>query len=228
MKKSQLNFIIDVVMLVLMMLAAGIGLLMKYILLPGFARNLKYGRDVELYFWNLDRHQWGSVHLIVSLVLVALVILHIVLHWQQIKCIYRSLVRTSKQRLWLTISLVGICLLFSLGPLLIKPTVHASQGHNVERLNEKDSVSERRGLNSHQIVEQQEDDHHSLSEEIPIYGYMTITDVAQKYNVSASGLARHIGVPVSESGRKLGQLRRQYGFQMSAVRAFIEKNRSEK
>jgi hypothetical protein len=43
MKKSQLNFIIDVFMLVLMMLAAGVGLLIKYVLLPGFARNLKYG-----------------------------------------------------------------------------------------------------------------------------------------------------------------------------------------
>ena len=56
---------------------------------------------------------------------------------------------------------------------------------------------------------------------------MTIAYIARKYNVSANGLARHIGVPVSETGRKLGQLRREYGFQMSAVRIYINKNRSD-
>ena len=199
--------------------------------MPGFKRNLKYGRDVDLFFGGMDRHQWGTVHLIVSLVLLGLVILHIILHWQQIKRIYRCMVKTSKQRFILAVTLLVVCLAFSLGPLLIKPTVLASQGHNSGRLNSHvdEPIIERPGQKkSHSEKQSEEHRHSSLSEEIPVYGYMTIAEVAKQYNVSASGLARHLGVPVSETGRKLGQLRRQYGFQMSAVRAYIEKNRTDK
>jgi hypothetical protein len=233
MKKYQLNFIIDIFLLVVMMLTAGVGLLIKYILLPGFARNLKYGRDVDLYFWGWDRHQWGTVHLIISLILVGLVILHIVLHWRQIKCLYRNLVKNRASRVVLGIALVILCLVLALGPLLIKPSVLASQGHNSARLKHtthSDTTAERPGRHIRQFeTEQQEDhDHSSLSAEIPIYGYMTLNEIAAKYKLSAPELARHIGVPISDTGRKLGQLRRQYGFQMSAVRAYIEKNRTDK
>lgn len=211
--KSQINFIIDVIMLIVMMLAAGIGLLIKYVLLPGFARNLKYGRDVDLIFYGLDRHQWGSAHLIISLILLGLVILHILLHWRQIKQLYRNLVKNSQQRRLFAVLLIVLCIIFSLGPLLIKPSVVASQGHNIHNSNRlqhstKDSVIvERRGRDARRLDE--EEHHSSLSEEIPIYGYMTIVDVANKYDVSATELARHIGVPGSETDRKLGQLRRQ-------------------
>ncbi len=220
--KSQLNFIIDVLMLVLMMLAAGVGLLIKYVLLPGFARNLKYGRDVDLFFWGLDRHQWGSVHLSISLILLGLVILH----WRQIKNIYRGLVTTAQQRVVLATGLFVTCLIFSLWPLFITPSVRASHGH-IRGQSAGAAFSEQRGQ-TNRTVEQKKDEHHhsSLSETIPIYGYMTIADVAREYDVSEHGLARHIGVPVSQTGGKLGQLRRQYGFQMSAVRAYIEKNRT--
>lgn len=233
MKKTQLNFIIDVLLLVVMMLAAGVGLLIKYILLPGFARNLKYGRDVDLFFWGWDRHEWGTVHLIISLILVALVILHIVLHWRHIKCLYRNLVKNRVSRVVLGIALVLICFVLALGPLLIKPTALASQGHNITRLKHtahNDTTAERPGRQIRHLKEEQqaEHEHSSLSAEIPIYGYMSMNEIAAKYKVSAPDLARHIGVPVSDTGRKLGQLRRQYGFQMSDVRAFIEKNRTDK
>lgn len=68
--KGKINFIIDVIMFILMALLAGIGLLIKYILLSGENRWIKYGRNVDLSFWGLDRHEWGTIHLWVAVALV--------------------------------------------------------------------------------------------------------------------------------------------------------------
>ena len=57
MNKSKLNLIIDFIMLIILIVIAGIGFLIKYVLVPGFKRNEIYGQDMELYFWGLDRHQ---------------------------------------------------------------------------------------------------------------------------------------------------------------------------
>lgn len=218
-------------MMVVMMLAAGVGLLIKYMLLPGFKRNIKYGRDVDLAFWGLDRHQWGTVHLIISLFLLGLVLLHIVLHWRQIKCMYRKLVRDRQRRILFGVSLLILCIILALGPLFIHPQVVTAVGHGTGRLHETRRQNDAESETRHPATEQQQmtdehREHASLSEEIPVYGYMTLTDVAQQYNISAAALARHLGVPVSETGRKLGQLRRQYNFRMSAIRSYIEKKRT--
>ena len=70
-KKSTLNLIIDALLLVCMAAIAGIGLLMKNVLVPGYKRWDIYGRNVELYFWGLDRHQWGTIHFVIALVFIA-------------------------------------------------------------------------------------------------------------------------------------------------------------
>ncbi len=54
--KPKLNLIIDVFMFLLMMAIGGIGFLIKFILIPGSARWIRYGENVELYFWGMDRH----------------------------------------------------------------------------------------------------------------------------------------------------------------------------
>jgi hypothetical protein len=60
--QSKLNLLIDAVLLLALALMAGLGFLIKWVLVPGFLRNEKYGSDVELEFFGLDRHEWGSVH----------------------------------------------------------------------------------------------------------------------------------------------------------------------
>jgi hypothetical protein len=67
--KSRINFLIDVVMFLMMMAIAGIGFLMKYVLVPGSERWEKYGSNVDLFLWGWDRHQWGALHLILGYIL---------------------------------------------------------------------------------------------------------------------------------------------------------------
>ena len=93
MRKNRLNFIIDVIMLLVMVVILSIGLLVKYMLPTGQEKWELYGENREFLFMNLDRHQWGEIHYLLGIVLIALLILHILLHWKQIVCIYTQWIK---------------------------------------------------------------------------------------------------------------------------------------
>ncbi len=59
MDKTKLNFFIDASMFLTMMALAGLGLLIKYVLIPGRIAWAQYGRQMELTWLGLDRHAWG-------------------------------------------------------------------------------------------------------------------------------------------------------------------------
>jgi hypothetical protein len=70
--KPKLNFIIDALMFLVMMAMAGLGFLMKYVLIPGKSRWVKYGRNVDLTLLSWDRHDWGELHLYLGFTLLSL------------------------------------------------------------------------------------------------------------------------------------------------------------
>lgn len=72
MKRTNLNFIIDVVAFVGFVLLTTTGVLMRYILPPGSGR---YST-----IWRLDRHEWGGIHFWISVVFFFVLALHLVLH----------------------------------------------------------------------------------------------------------------------------------------------------
>jgi len=123
MKRAKLNLIIDALLLLCLAAIAGIGLLIKYVLVPGYQLWEIYDRNVSLFFWEMDRHQWGTIHLIIGIVFIALLVLHVVLHWQMIVGIYRRLIPNRFAR-WITalILLVITIILFAF-PYFVKPQV---------------------------------------------------------------------------------------------------------
>ena len=124
MKKSKINLIIDALLLVCMAAIAGIGLLMRNVLIPGYQRWEIYGRNVELYFWGFDRHQWGTIHFIIALVLLGLVILHVVLHWPMILDIYRKLIPSIRAR-WITaIILLALTVTLAFFSYAVRPDIY--------------------------------------------------------------------------------------------------------
>ena len=91
MDKSKANLIIDALLFLCVMAITGIGLLMKYVLLPGKETTAIYGRKVDLFLFGMDRHAWGRIHLILAFVFLGLLTLHVVLHWNMIRYIADSL-----------------------------------------------------------------------------------------------------------------------------------------
>ena len=91
MSKAQLNLVIDALLCLGMGAIVGIGFLIKYVLVPGLERWEIYGRNVELLFWGMDRHQWGTVHYGIGCGVLGLLVLHVVLHWGMIVRIFSRL-----------------------------------------------------------------------------------------------------------------------------------------
>jgi len=88
------------------MAMAGIGVLIKYVLVSG--------KNINLLFWGLDRHEWGTIHLIVSLTFMLLLVLHIVFHWKMITCLIKRPIPSNTVRAWFNVSvpIFGFILFF--------------------------------------------------------------------------------------------------------------------
>jgi hypothetical protein len=123
-------------MFILLMAMAGIGLLIKYVLLPGVQRNLKYGNDIDLEYLGMDRHQWGSIHLIISITFLILIIIHILLHWKIVLCIFRRMMPGRTWQVVVTGSIAFISLLLISFSLLVRPehVPHKTLYHGRESL----------------------------------------------------------------------------------------------
>jgi hypothetical protein len=118
---SHLNLTIDSILLLLLLPMAGIGFIMKYVLLSGGEKLSVYGAYSDLEFLGLTRHEWGTIHLIISLAFMALLLLHIILHWTCIEAFYCKLLPNKTIRSIITVMAVLIILLNLLGPFMIKP-----------------------------------------------------------------------------------------------------------
>ena len=96
--KTTINFVIDASMFVCIMAMAGIGFLMKFVLMTGRERWVKYGRNVYLSFLGMDRHDWATIHLVIGFVLLVLLVLHTIFHWKMIMSMYCKLIDDQRTR----------------------------------------------------------------------------------------------------------------------------------
>jgi len=134
--KAKINLVIDALLLLAMAAIAGIALLIRYVLPPGSQRWEIYGRNVELYFWGLDRHGWGSIHYVVGLAFVGLLVLHVVLHWGMVVAIARRLIPNRLARRVAAVLLVALTVALVVFPAFVKPDLveegrgmHRGRGH---------------------------------------------------------------------------------------------------
>jgi hypothetical protein len=140
MDKSKLNFVIDALMFLCLMGLAGLGFLMKYVLLPGRVAWAKYGRNVELTWLGWDRHDWGQIHLYLAFILLGVLVIHLILHWKMILGLFARLVpdpQTRTRLAWAVLALTVFLLFF---PFLITPDVRergrgGGRGRGHSRLN---------------------------------------------------------------------------------------------
>ncbi len=96
MKKIWINFWVDAAMFVSMTGLFITGLIMKYSLPPLEGRRQGTGLGPEtLLGW--DRHDWGDFHFWLAVILVALLVFHIVLHWRWIVCRFKEFKSPSKK-----------------------------------------------------------------------------------------------------------------------------------
>jgi len=103
MKRTTLNFIIDLVAFLDLLGLAFTGFIMKYILPPGsggYGRGFRGGRgpaEEIKSLWSMTRHEWGGIHFYLAVIFAVLMVLHIILHWGWIKAYFKSLFCISRK-----------------------------------------------------------------------------------------------------------------------------------
>ena len=121
MDKPKLNFVIDALMFLCLMAMAGLGFLMKYVLPSGRDAWAKYGSNRQFSWLGWDRHDWGDIHLYLAFTLLILLVLHVILHWQQILGLFQRLVPDPRQRYRIALIFLLLSLLLIYFPFLITP-----------------------------------------------------------------------------------------------------------
>lgn len=194
MKRQGVNFLVDAFALAGLIFLMATGLFLRFILPSGSGKNLSV--------WGLTRHEWGDVHFYIAVFIVAILSLHLVLHWRWIICAIQNKPREgSGVRAAWGVAGLFILLLISAAPFL-SPIEKTSPLKGADPNNQLDLKS-----HSHQTVR----------------GSMTLTEVEQSTNVPINRILKELGIRDDISpDKKLGQLRQQYGFQMEAVRQIIK------
>lgn len=80
MNKNSWKYLIDTLLFICIFGLAFIGILMAFFMAEGPTVN-----DQGKYFLGLHRHQWGDIHLILSLAFIVLTIIHLILAWNWVK-----------------------------------------------------------------------------------------------------------------------------------------------
>lgn len=86
-RQARVNFSLNTLLFVAFSLASLSGLVV-WLLLPG---GYQGGRN-PYYSWTLyglDHHQWGDVHLYAGLAMIAILTVHLALHWNWVMCFVR-------------------------------------------------------------------------------------------------------------------------------------------
>lgn len=148
--RAKLNLVVDIILFLLLMGMAGIGFLIKYTLLSGEKRNILYGENVNLELLGLDRHQWGTIHLVLSIAFIAFIVLHIILHWKLIGCFFRRLIPSRTPRIVFISFLSVVSLFLFVFAFLFEPTA-IEYGNLYRHRIENTSVTIESVLNSSNI-----------------------------------------------------------------------------
>jgi hypothetical protein len=123
MKRSTLNFIIDAILFMGLVLLVSTGLAMRF-LLPAGVERLERG---QLILWGMSRHQWGDVHFYIAVGLMVILAAHLVLHWRWVVSVGAG-ERRQNSRLWLGALAVSALLFVAVAPFL-SPVEKKAPGH---------------------------------------------------------------------------------------------------
>lgn len=138
MKRGTLILLIDALMFLGLSALVGLGLLIKYVLLPGRETWAKYGSRVTLTWLGWDRHDWGTVHLVVAVIFLGLLAAHIILHWQMLVALYEKTLFPNRLRKLVAPAFVLLALLLMYFPALVTPEVQESPPGRGRRLGAAD------------------------------------------------------------------------------------------
>ncbi len=155
--------------------------------------------------WSLDRHEWAGIHFWISVAFLVILAFHLVLHWRWIASVVSGRPREGSG-FRAGLGIVGLTAVVALAISLVLTPI------------ERDTSSKgESSLSSHKY------------EDISIRGSMTLKEVEETTGVPASYIIKSLNLPETMSEEKrLGPLKRQYGFEINNVREIVKRYKSRK
>lgn len=243
--RTDFKYIVDTLMFLCVLGLTVVGGLLAFIIPEGPA-----GGGNAKYFLGVHRHQWGNIHLYLSLAFAAFLIIHIVLGWSWI----RGKARKVFGKAWKP-ALAATVLAAALVPVLFwsvaakNDPAYADYGagrrggpsgqteHRPLQIGESATAEDPDRIPSYPpskpdaggLSDPEEHEAKSVAgrlAEVPveavITGQTTLRDIERKTGISASHIASELGLPGNVSTTEsLGRLRRRFGFAMEDVRKVV-------
>ncbi|MEN6408014.1 MAG: DUF4405 domain-containing protein [Thermoguttaceae bacterium] len=221
MKKATFNAWVDAVAFMAMALLAATGVLIKFVLPPGS------GHFSEI--WGMDRHQWGDVHFCFAVTLAVAVVVHLCLHWRWVVATVQG--RSESGSTWrVALAVVGLLILIGLvaSPFLtaVELTGDAPHRGRAARLAEQsDPQTTPRTDQDADPLSAGLAERHTGEGTPQIDGTMSLREMERRTGVSAAVVLKEMGLPADVPlDERLGRLRKQYNFDMHALREVVAKH----
>jgi hypothetical protein len=205
MSRNAWNFWIDLVSLVALVGLAITGLLMEFVLPPGS----RGGQGLTL--WGNSRHDWGEIHLGFAVAVMALILVHIWLHWSWVCGTITSLGKrqaiekssAARRKIYGLLFLAAWGILFVGGLMWAKSQVRSGGRGEAGR----------HGWRTE-----------GPAQNVPghINGRMTLAEAAQSSGWPVELLVQKLNLPANvDVNERLGRLRQEHGFELEDVRTAL-------
>ncbi len=213
MKKTDWQYLVDTLLFLCIVGIIFIGFLMGLFLPQG-----PTAPESSKYFLGLHRHQWGNIHLYLSIAFTALVIIHLILSWKWIKSKSRQIFKKGWISVLIFTALASILVLTIIWALYPRyPGAYEDYGVRAGTKAKQQHLSEE-GLPIHEEKIFLEDG----SMAIIISGQTTLRQLEKTTGIPAKEIAENLGlpskVPLDES---FGRLRKRYPFTLQDVRDVV-------
>jgi hypothetical protein len=232
MKRSDLNFTIDALAFIGLVLLIVTGLIMRFVL-PPFKGGHR-GETGPSLLWGWDRHQWGDFHFWIAAGLMVVLVVHLFLHWKWIVSVVQGKPREgSGIRVSLGILSLVILMVVALSPFFSPTEQKPRRGKQsvLEKI-EKKPIEENKPVRKAMEtpvdldVENTKENESSVSvkgtHSKGIRGSMTLSEIEKTTGVPVTYVLEKLKLPEdTDPESRLGRLRNQYGFAMHDVRKFI-------
>lgn len=220
MRRSTLNFVVDLASLLAMFGLIATGLLIRFVLPPGTGG--RHGHGPAKVVWGFGRHDWGDVHYWIAAGLGVLVLVHVALHWTWVCNTVARLVsrshpgdvhaRGSKRKNAYGVGVLALIGFAFAGFLWLAWT-------SVEVEPTPPNAATANSPASH------EPGHHRQAAgtgEGSQWGQMTLAELEATTGIAASVFIEALGLPADvPRDERLGRLGKQYGFRPSSVRDIV-------
>ncbi|MBA7544265.1 hypothetical protein ES705_36617 [subsurface metagenome] len=228
MKKTDWQYLVDTLLFLCIVGIAFIGFLLGLFIPKG-----PTAPESAKYFLWLHRHQWGNIHLYLSIIFSVLIIIHLILSWKWIKAKARQIFKGRWATALILTAIASFLVLFLSWSLYPKvPGAYEDYGiRDGERARRQQISKERHPIHEEKYKETHGEEHEDTltkgrraedTSGILITGRMTLYDLEDKTGIPARKIADKLGVPSNAPlNETIGRLRKRYFFTMQELKDVI-------